>query len=700
MPRILLLLLVFLWPAQALALAGDWVRDDAVGVRLVSGNEAVGKDGALSLGLDVQLAEGWHTYWRSPGEAGLPPQIDWGRSLTDNGNLKSSTFLYPAPTRYSAYGLETVGYRDHVLFPIDAVAANPGQPVHLDAGVDLLVCSSICVPKHFDVKLDIPMSASPAPGPEAALIKQFRDRVPTDPGSAGLLLQSIANDGQSLTFAVTSRDALTQPDIFIEDGDNIGFGAPKITIDATGHTATLRVKPVDSLQPGVSLAGMKLTLTLVNDRAATELKTTAPPVSGTPPSPAPQPLPLRLALWFALIGGLILNLMPCVLPVLSLKILSVASHGGGSARAVRQSFIVTAAGIVFSFLVLASATALAKNLGMAMGWGVQFQHPAFLLVLILLLTFFAANLWGLFDIPLPRFLADTLSKSYHPKLAGDFLTGAFATLLATPCSAPFLGTAVGFALASGTGDIFAIFAALGCGMALPYFAVALLPRAATLLPKPGPWMQYLRQMLGVALAATALWLTWVLAAQITAAYATTVGLFLAAVIILLALRKRGVKRGLVLAGLIEICAVIVLLMYSGALLPKPVPQMERKWLAWSPNALAADIAEGKTVFLDVTADWCLTCKANMKFVLTQDEVAHRLFHGTLIAMQADWTNPDPAITDLLHTYGRYGIPFNAVFGPGAPQGIVLPELLTKKLVLDALDKADSGASAPAPIPTP
>jgi suppressor for copper-sensitivity B len=280
-----------------------------------------------------------------------------------------------------------------------------------------------------------------------------------------------------------------------------------------------------------------------------------------------------------------------------------------------------------------------------------------------------------------------MDSTYHPKLAGDFATGAFATLLATPCSAPFLGTAVGFALASGIKEIFAVFIALGLGMALPYFVVALFPRAATLFPKPGPWMVVLRRVLGFALALTAAWLIWVMAAQITPTIALDFALMMVALVIVLALRKGHISGILATTGILVICGTALVIGISGISLPKEPQETERQWLQYSPLTLQADIAEGKIVFLDVTADWCLTCKVNKKFALSNKEIDQRLFHSDIIAMQANWTNPNPVVSDLLKKYGRYGIPFNAVFGPGAPEGIVLPELLTSQTVLKALDAA-------------
>ena len=340
-------------------------------------------------------------------------------------------------------------------------------------------------------------------------------------------------------------------------------------------------------------------------------------------------------------------------------------------------------------MVLAGVTIVLKQMGFALGWGVQFQQPIFLVALVFLLTFFAANMWGLLEIQLPRWLADGLGNAaYHPKLAGDFATGAFATLLATPCSAPFLGTAVGFALASGPQDIGVIFFALGFGMALPYLAVALYPRIAIALPRPGAWMVGLRWWLGFALALTAVWLDWVLAAQITVRYAAFIGLCMAGVVILLALaHKSTVSKRTIFIGIVEFLLVSLVLAFVGASLPKSQPEVDRLWVPFDENALAADVQEGKVVFVDVTADWCLTCKANKKFVLSSEAVQQRLFHSDVIAMQADWTNPDPIIIDFLHKHKRYGIPFNIVFGPSASQGIPLPEILMPDDVMNALDAA-------------
>jgi suppressor for copper-sensitivity B len=324
-----------------------------------------------------------------------------------------------------------------------------------------------------------------------------------------------------------------------------------------------------------------------------------------------------------------------VLPVLALKTLSFIKHGGGTAPGVRLSFLATSAGILFSFLVMAGIIISLKELGMSVGWGVQFQQPVFLIFLIAILLAFSASLWGFFEIPLPRFLADRLNWTQgHGNLFKDFLSGAFATLLATPCTAPFLGTAVGFALAAGAGEVLTIFMALGVGLAAPYLLIAAAPKLATYLPKPGNWMHMVKRVMALALALTAAWLIFVLAVETNQA-----------------------------------------------------SDKDAAWMDFDRAKIAEFIAQDKIVFVDVTAEWCLTCKANKKFALETEDVKARFAALNVIKMKADWTKPDPVIGVFLKDYGRFGIPFNIIYSKTKPEGVILPELLTKQAVTDALDKA-------------
>jgi suppressor for copper-sensitivity B len=682
-----LMTLLFL-PVQAKALSSNWQRDGAVDARLISGIEGVGQKKIIPLGIEVRMEPGWHTYWRSPGVAGLPPQLDWSKSENDTGNLRKATLFFPAPKRYSDHDLETIGYQSRVIFPIDAELRHTGQPLIIDTTFNLLACSTLCVPKTFVLKLQVPKETA-TEGPEADILSPARALVPgRDEDRSGLFIKNIVNNGASLSLEISSREPIIAPDVFIESEPEIPFTVPDIKLSADRLEARLTVKPADLQQDLSAHVGTALILTIVDDGHALEAPVTVPPVPGSGAGERPL-LSLRLALLLAIAGGFILNLMPCVLPVLSLKIMGLIGHGGGEAVLVRRSFLTSAAGIMFSFLVLALTTVMLKKLGMTLGWGVQFQQPLFLIVLILLLTFFAANMWGLFEIRLPSFLADKLAD-HHPRMAGDFATGALATLLATPCTAPLLGTAVGFALASGTSkEIVAIFLALGFGMTLPYLAIAMIPELATFLPKPGAWMKRLRIALGIALALTAIWLLWILAAQIMLRYALTVAACMLGIVALLGIPAAGRAKKIVTAGLLAFSIIAVSLALGGA--PPPgdaVASADKLWQRFDEPSIAIQVASGRTVFVDITADWCLTCKANKKFVLSDEDIGQRLFHGNIVAMQGDWTNPDPDITNFLHKFRRYGIPFNVVYGPGAPQGITLPELLTHDSVMEALNKAE------------
>ncbi|MFZ0695363.1 MAG: thioredoxin family protein, partial [Alphaproteobacteria bacterium] len=327
--------------------------------------------------------------------------------------------------------------------------------------------------------------------------------------------------------------------------------------------------------------------------------------------------------------------------------------------------------------------------------GIQFQHPGFLTLMILLLTLFACNLWGWFEFRLPGWLGSAAGRSMNgPILLGNFATGAFVTVLATPCSAPFLGTAIGFALARGPGEIFAIFTALGFGLSLPYLAIAAVPGLTAHLPRPGRWMIGLRKILALALVATAIWLLVVLALQTSVAAAILAGLICVALAGTFALLAH---RALLQIGLVSGLAILAFLSSLLVAERRDAPVETAAAGLWQNFNLAAIpnlVATGKVVLVDVTAEWCLTCKANEALVLSKPAVTGMIDGQKILAMRADWTKKDNAIAGYLAGFGRYGIPFNAVYGPGAPTGIILPELLSEKAVLDAIARAKGSNLTP------
>ncbi|WP_207458597.1 protein-disulfide reductase DsbD domain-containing protein [Azospirillum sp. SYSU D00513] len=684
-PALALLLLAL--PESGQAASGPWTKAGPLEARLISAVEGVGDLDTVPLGLEVRLEPGWKTYWRSPGDAGFAPRLDWGGS----GNLKEAALSYPAPHRFSVLGFETAGYDVAVTFPVRAVPAEPGKPLDLKLNAELLVCTDICVPQMVSLGLSVP--AGPAmPGPEANEVARAEAQVPGDGQASGLAVESVRASGTTVEIEATARETFVQPDVFIEADPPLAFSAPAATFSADDRRVTLRLEAKEA-PAGTDLAGRSLVLTLVDGNRSLETKVTAEAgLAGSAPAAG-----LLAMLGVAVLGGLILNLMPCVLPVLSLKLLSVVRHGGSAPGAVRAGFLASAAGILTSFLLLAAVLVGVKAAGGAVGWGIQFQQPLFLVFMVVLVTLFAANLWGFFEVPLPRVLADRMGggSGEGGGIAGQFATGAFATLLATPCSAPFLGTAVGFALAQGPAEVFAIFAALGVGLALPYLTVAAFPRLARLLPRPGRWMAVLRRVMGAALALTALWLLSVLAVQTGEAVAAAVAALMLSVLAALWLGGRNFRPAGALAGLLALAAFA-----APAVVGPPagaatgVAEDASRWVPFAEPDIRRMVAEGRTVFVDVTAEWCITCQANKKLVLNRGEVAERFEEGRgLVAMRADWTRPDEAISRYLARHGRYGIPFNMVYGPGAPEGIALPELLTESAVIEALDRA-AGASRP------
>ncbi len=681
------LLLAVLVPDAARAAASDWVRDETVAVRLISAVDAV-ESSTVTLGLQFELADDWKVYWRSPGDAGYPPSVDWSGST----NLADATIAWPAPQRISAAGFETIGYKHAVVLPISVRLVEPGRDLGLRAAADFLACADICVPYVVDLALDLPGGPGVAAS-EAALIDAFASRVPADGVAAGLSLEPlvVATPGTEAGLRVSARSdrPFKNPDLFVEGPRELIVGRPDVTLSDDGRRALFALPAIGLGDLPDDGAGSALTLTLVDGGRSMERAATLAASVGLPAAPANPEPSLLTVLGLALLGGLILNLMPCVLPVLSIKLLGVVGHGGGDPREVRRGFVASAAGIVATFLALAAVLIGLKQAGAAVGWGIQFQQPWFLTAMALLVTLFACNLWGLFEIRLPRAINDLGTLGGHARgVGGHFLTGVLATLLATPCSAPFLGTAVAFALSRGAPEILGVFAVIGTGLALPYLAVAALPALATRLPRPGRWMTWLRKGLAVALILTAAWLVSVMVAQAGPRAAQGVSGLLIATVAVIALRRwlpGPLRRAVPLAvGGLALAAVLVPADPDRAVAKTPPPGI---WQGFDEASIASHVTAGRLVFVDVTADWCLTCQVNKAVVLDADPVRGRLAGADVVAMRADWTRPSESISDYLTRFGRFGIPFNAVYGPGAPDGLPLPELLTDQIVLRALDAA-------------
>ncbi|APR35120.1 protein-disulfide reductase DsbD family protein [Paraburkholderia sp. SOS3] len=673
-------------PLAARAAATDWTGDQRAAVRIVTATDSVHGD-TLDAGVEFRYPAGWHGYWRTPGDAGIAPIFNWSASQ----NVAGTTVSWPAPSRLVIAGLQNSVYTGDFILPVKIRLAHPDQPTHLALTIDYATCSNVCVPEHAELSLTLPAgTGTGAASAEAAAIAAAARSVPATAAQAGISV--VRNDleptktGEHLRVELRSAGAAFQsPDLFVE-GAGAGLpAAPRVQLSDQGHRAQL---DVDLPRPDPqATVHAPLQLTVVDGARAA---TFAGPSASTPPG-GTQNIALILAL--ALLGGLVLNFMPCVLPVLSIKVFSLVKSAGAERAAARRVALATASGIVVSFLLLAAALSALKLAGATLGWGIQFQQPWFLAGMAVMTTLFAASFFDWLPIGLPQVFARFgAGNAQRAPLVEAFVSGMLATLLATPCSAPFVGTVVGFALARNPIDIVAVLAALGIGMALPFIVLAVVPALARWLPRPGAWMVRLRQVMGLLLLGTSIWL---LASLLKVAGATIAAIVAVMLTGLLGLRGfvsaaqgaranrwSGIATAVLAVGTIALASVPVSI--APARTDKP-----GEWQAFDPNAIAPLVASGKTVLVDVTASWCLTCKVNELAVLDTAPVRSRLASNNVVRMRADWSRYNPQIAGYVQSFGRFGIPLDVVYGPRQPQGHLLPELLQTATLFQALDGASN-----------
>ncbi|HGW4086267.1 TPA: protein-disulfide reductase DsbD family protein [Klebsiella michiganensis] len=629
------------------------------------GNDRI--DGLLS----IELASGWKTYWRSPGEGGVAPQIIWN-------NGEQARWYWPAPSRFKISGLTTQGYHDRVAIPM-TIAAAPGDV--LEGTLTLSTCSNVCLLTDYRLRLDF---NQPADGDFRHAFARAMRTVPADTGVTNDL--AAHRVGSQLVITATTTGEWKKPGIYFDPMDG-GIVAGDPDIRAEGRHLKVTVPVTDEWgEIPATLAGKALSLVLTNGDRAQQINLTA----GADIAPAAT-VSLGKIVLFALLGGLILNLMPCVLPVMGMK-LSAVLQAGSDRGMVRLRFLATSAGILTSFALLALMVTILKLTGASLGWGIQFQNPWFIGLMVAVTFLFSLNLFGVVEMLLPSAAVSRMATAGGAGMAGSFCEGVFATLLATPCSAPFLGTAVAFALAAPLQELWLIFLVLGLGMAAPWLFVALFPQTAALLPRPGRWMNTLKMALGVMILASSLWLTTLLGLHLgeTAGGMLTLALTMAAPIALLVARPRATPAfWLVIIALAAFAGFQVRgLLAEGAIVSSPEANAQQiRWQPLSEAAIQSALADGKRVFIDISADWCVTCKVNEHRVLNQPAIISALAEPDVVALRGDWSKPSEPIARFLQSRNRYAIPFNQVYGPGVPQGETLPPLLDQQSVLNALTHA-------------
>ncbi len=671
-------------PAAASGLYSNWIGDPSFGkARLISAVTARGDLGHLPLALEFRLAPEWKIYWRTPGEAGLSPTID----LLADGDPLENHIKWPVPKRFNTFGFDNYGYDNKVILPLEVSGFSAGGPLQLSGQIDALVCADICVPLSGAVTMTIP--AGPAsPSVDARAIAQAAALVPRHGGNTSLVPDHVwqAADALYMRFAAP----VPIDDIFIEGIEGVAFKRPRLD----GADAIIAIEAMSV----PDLAGRDITATIVAGNAFIEQRFT---VNAAARELSAGKSGLMMFV-LALLGGLILNLMPCVLPVLAIKIGSVLDAAGQQKNLIRARFLSAAAGIVSSFVILAAVLATMRLAGAQIGWGIQFQSPVFLSMMMLLIGIFVLAMLDRLILPVPGFAqrwTAALSATASPRrmLLGDFLTGMLATILATPCSAPFVGVVVGFALTGSIVALFVIFIALGIGLAAPWIIIMLAPGLISALPRPGPWMNWLKRGLALLLVGTALWLASILLVIAGPIMAGTVLVGIIMIVSGLAGQGRIWTRPVSSAG----AAIVVWLLVNPPAMfdasdgatatAEIIHDMDSLWQPWQPGMVGQLVDAGQTVFVDVTAAWCITCQANKSLVIEQAPVASFIRDlvesGKLVLLRADWTRPSGDIAAFLASYQRYGIPFNIVYGPNATNGIQLSELLTDESVLAAVNKA-------------
>ena len=731
---------------------------------LVAEPSAIAAGKPFSVGLHLKLEPHWHVYWINPGDAGLPVTLAWQLPQ----GFTAGAMQWPYPQKIAVPPLMNFGYEGEVLLPVEITPPGKlpaGGKIEIKAKAKWIVCKDICLPGSAELALSLPVATGtqvtgelPKDPAQADLFKTARTALPltASPWKFSALLfdssvvliatPATAPAGASLAsmsffpreadflenaqpqrfypveggFALEMNRVPPDPEDAATKGSNAKIGPDSligVNVSESGWNSPGGQKAVEirvPLERGKPMPKALAAPILVTGQSASQLpppgpRIIAPRTAGMTGNPEPVQggaVKLLLMLSLAFVGGLILNLMPCVLPVLSLKIFDFVKRAGESRWKIFSHGLTFTAGVLVSFWVLAGLLLILRSGGQQLGWGFQLQSPAFLIVLCALFFFFSLNLFGVFELGyMFTRIGGTGTQSGH---AGSFFAGVTATVVATPCTAPFMGSAMGYAFSQPAYYAMLVFTFLGLGMAAPYLLLSGYPGLMRFLPKPGEWMEHLKQFMGFPLLATAIWLAWVLGHQagVDALVALLFILLLAGISAWILGKWTALHRTTpvrVVAGLIALVvffpAFILVIIYldqirsvhpastvgGGATLA--VPEGGIAWEPFSEEKLAALTSQGKPVFVDFTADWCLSCKVNERVAFGSTEVTQKFRELGLAVLKADWTLRDEAISRALSKYGRNSIPLYVLYlGSGPNDYVLLPEVLSPGILLDALKR--------------
>jgi len=686
------------WSFLAVAsqgLAQTYQGKQLVKAELLADTNVIVPGEPFTVGLLLRMAPGWHTYWKFSGDAGLPTELNWKLPQ----GWKIGEIQWPIPLKTIDPGdIETYGYENEVLL-MQEITPPPkvdSSTVKLVADASWLVCEKICIPGSATLNLELPISTTSQPA-NRELFDRYRRLLPQNWPGANVATAEWGRAGSDLRLKVTSETLAKYPaaDFFPLPEQATVVGHP--TIESRNKNEIVFRIPIESSGKNLSsIAGLVVFSQRSNgeDRAAWQV-TSPSIISGSPPAPVRG---IFTFLLFGFLGGMILNLMPCVLPVISLKIFGFIQQAGQSRQKILRSGIAFTTGIFAWFIALALLLIALKTVGRDVTWGgFQFTNAYFVLVLSVIVLVFALNLFGVFEISLPQSITGgLLSTTERKDDLGSFFQGVFATVLATPCSAPFLGTALGFAFSQSPVVILAIFIAIAAGMSAPYLLLSAQPAWLRFLPQPGPWMVHVKQFMGFLLLATLLFLLYVLGAQRGLEGAIWASCFLlvisvacwmkgAFVVPTASAAKRGVALVLMLLLMLGSGIYFIGNKFHSANMASAGSRLRGDWQAFTPERLQAELEQGRPVFVDFTAAWCLTCKFNEANVLESADVREAFQRHAIVKLKADWTNGDPVITKLLQQFGRPGVPLYVLYPGKNGEPIVFPELLTKSIVLEKLE---------------
>ncbi len=688
------------WSVLALAplsLAQVYQGKELVKAELLADANAIVPGKPFTIGLLLRMAPGWHTYWAFSGDAGLPTELKWNLP----SGWKVGEIQWPIPKKTIDPGdIETYGYENEVLLMQEITPPQKldNSTVKLSAEANWLVCEKICIPGSATPQLELPVFTTSQPA-NSEVFARYRRLFPQNWPESNAAKANWSRVGRDLRLKVTSETLANYAalDFFPLPEQGIVVGHP--TIESRNRNEVVFRIPIESSEKNLSsIAGLVVYSQHPNgeDRAAWRISA-ALTVAATSGAPARG---IFTFLFFGFLGGIILNLMPCVLPVISLKIFGFIQQAGQSRRKILRSGIAFTAGIFAWFVGLGLLLIILKGAGRDVTWGgFQFTNAYFVLTLSIIVLVFALNLFGVFEISLPQSMTrGLLSTTERKDDLGSFFQGIFATVLATPCTAPFLGTALGFAFSQSAAVILAMFVAIAAGMSAPYLLLSAQPAWLRFLPKPGPWMLHVKQFMGFLLLATLLFLLYVLGAQRGLEGAIWASCFLLVISVACWMKgafvlptasamKRAVVLGLMLMLIIGSGIYFIGDKFRSTTVGLADSRLRGDWQAFTPERLQAELDQGHSVFVDFTAAWCITCKFNEANVLESAEVRDAFQRHAIVKLKADWTNGDPTITKLLQRFGRPGVPLYVLYPGKNEEPIVFPEVLTKGMVLEKLQTA-------------